>query len=83
MIEADELTKCYDKMAAIRDVSFTVEKGAIVGFLGPNSAGKTDAADLDRLPAAQQRDGLSNLYPKKKLKISQDHTVCTWHDGGP
>ncbi len=41
MIEADKLTKYYDKFTAIRDVSFKVEKGEIVGFLGPNGAGKT------------------------------------------
>jgi ABC-2 type transport system ATP-binding protein len=41
MIEADKLTKYYDKHTAIRDVSFKVEKGEIVGFLGPNGAGKT------------------------------------------
>lgn len=37
MIEADKLTKYYDKFTAIRDVSFKVEKGEIVGFLGPNA----------------------------------------------
>ncbi len=41
MIEADKLTKYYDKFTAIRDISFKVEKGEIVGFLGPNGAGKT------------------------------------------
>jgi ABC-2 type transport system ATP-binding protein len=41
VIEVDRLTKHYGPVAAIRDVSFSVEKGAIVGFLGPNGAGKT------------------------------------------
>jgi len=41
MIEVDRLTKYYGPTAAIRDVSFSVEKGQIVGFLGPNGAGKT------------------------------------------
>ncbi|MBI3780446.1 MAG: ATP-binding cassette domain-containing protein [candidate division NC10 bacterium] len=41
MIEAEKLTKYFQKVAAIEDVSFTVEKGEIVGFLGPNGAGKT------------------------------------------
>src|SRR5262249_15931137 len=40
MIEVDRLTKFYGPVAAIRDVSFTVPKGALVGFLGPNGAGK-------------------------------------------
>jgi len=41
MIEVDHLTKHYGPTPAIQDVSFSVEKGQIVGFLGPNGAGKT------------------------------------------
>lgn len=41
MIEAEGLTKFYGPLAAIRDVSFRVEPGEIIGFLGPNAAGKT------------------------------------------
>jgi ABC-2 type transport system ATP-binding protein len=41
MIQADGLTKYYGDKPAIRDVSFSVEKGEILGFLGPNAAGKT------------------------------------------
>jgi ABC-2 type transport system ATP-binding protein len=41
MIEVDNLTKVYNSTKAIDNVSFTVEKGTILGFLGPNGAGKT------------------------------------------
>ena len=41
MIEVDRLTKRYGPVPAIQDVSFSVEKGQVVGFLGPNGAGKT------------------------------------------
>jgi ABC-2 type transport system ATP-binding protein len=41
MIQVDHLTKHYGPVAAIQDVSFSVERGEIVGFLGPNGAGKT------------------------------------------
>jgi len=41
MIEVENLTKYYGNLAAIRDVSFTVQEGEILGFLGPNAAGKT------------------------------------------
>lgn len=35
------VTKSYDKQQALTDVSFTLNKGEIVGFLGPNGAGKS------------------------------------------
>ncbi|MBS1271401.1 MAG: putative ABC transporter ATP-binding protein YxlF [Candidatus Marinimicrobia bacterium] len=41
MIEVQNVTKRYGQTLAVDDVSFTVEKGEIVGFLGPNAAGKT------------------------------------------
>ena len=41
MIEVEHLTKSYGTARAVNDISFTVEKGEILGFLGPNGAGKT------------------------------------------
>lgn len=41
MIEAQGLSKYFGPVHAIEDVSFTVAKGEILGFLGPNAAGKT------------------------------------------
>ena len=41
MIRIENLTKFYGKHLAVDDISFNVEKGEIVGFLGPNAAGKT------------------------------------------
>ncbi|MCX7917713.1 MAG: ATP-binding cassette domain-containing protein, partial [bacterium] len=41
MVEAKNLTKFYGKTKAIENISFTIEKGEIVGLLGPNAAGKT------------------------------------------
>lgn len=41
MIEVERLTKTYGDARGIEDITFTVEKGEILGFLGPNGAGKT------------------------------------------
>ena len=41
VIELQGLTKRFGNLTAVSDVSFTVERGSVVGFLGPNGAGKT------------------------------------------
>jgi ABC-2 type transport system ATP-binding protein len=41
MIEVRDLTKRFGTVEAVTGVSFTVQRGEIVGFLGPNGAGKT------------------------------------------
>ncbi len=41
MIQVEGLTKRYARTVAVDNISFSVEKGKIVGFLGPNGAGKT------------------------------------------
>ncbi len=41
MIELKNVTKKYGDFTAVNDVSFKIEKGEIVGFLGQNGAGKT------------------------------------------
>jgi ABC-2 type transport system ATP-binding protein len=41
MIEVEGLSKVYGLQTAIENVTFSVEKGEILGFLGPNGAGKT------------------------------------------
>src|SRR6201993_2183687 len=41
MIKVEGLTKRYANHVAVDNISFSVERGQIVGFLGPNGAGKT------------------------------------------
>jgi ABC-2 type transport system ATP-binding protein len=40
-IEARGLTKRFGDVLAVENVTFTVQRGGVVGFLGPNGAGKT------------------------------------------
>ncbi|WP_297801746.1 ATP-binding cassette domain-containing protein [uncultured Brevundimonas sp.] len=41
VLELTNVSKNYGSFQAVRNLSFSVEKGAICGFLGPNGAGKT------------------------------------------
>ena len=46
MIEISHLYKNYGKRPCLKDISFTVNKGEILGFLGPNGAGKTTTMSI-------------------------------------
>ena len=41
MIVVDKVSKFYGERAAVRDVSFSIDRGEVVGLLGLNGAGKT------------------------------------------
>ena len=41
MISVKNLTKSFGRTVAVNDISFEVDRGEVLGFLGPNAAGKT------------------------------------------
>ena len=46
MIEANGLTKNYGEKRAVDNLSFTIQPGAVTGFLGPNGSGKSTTMRL-------------------------------------
>jgi ABC-2 type transport system ATP-binding protein len=46
IIKVENLTKRFDGINAVNDISFEVEEGTIFGFLGPNGAGKTTTISI-------------------------------------
>jgi ABC-2 type transport system ATP-binding protein len=46
VVEVENLVKRYDKVEALRGVSFDVREGEVFGLLGPNGAGKTSTVEI-------------------------------------
>src|SRR6266446_6094660 len=46
MLEVRALTKRYRGLLAVDNVSFTVNRGEVVGYLGPNGSGKSTTVNM-------------------------------------
>ena len=46
LLEVRDLIKSYDKVQAVRGVSFGLREGICFGLLGPNGAGKTTTLEM-------------------------------------
>jgi ABC-2 type transport system ATP-binding protein len=57
VIEVEHLTKRYGPVTAVDDISFTVQKGEVLGLLGKNGAGKTTTMRIltGYMPASEGR----------------------------
>lgn len=46
LVDVQNLRKEYGPLVAVRDVSFSIEPGQVVGLIGPNGAGKTTLLNM-------------------------------------
>lgn len=68
MLRIEHLSKSFDTLKAVDDISFEVQKGEIFGFLGPNGAGKTTTISM-----------ISNLLKPDSGKIFIDSLDINTH----
>jgi ABC-2 type transport system ATP-binding protein len=67
IIEVLNVSKGFDGRAILKDVSFTVNEGSIIGLLGPNGAGKTTIIRLLNgvISASSGQMTVMGFYPQK------------------
>lgn len=63
IVEVKHLTKKFGSSIAVDDISFSVEKGTIVGLLGPNGAGKSTTINMIT-GLLKKTSGEINLFDK-------------------
>lgn len=75
MIKVENLSKAFGPKLAVNNVSFSVERGEVLGFLGPNGAGKSTSMRMITgfIPPSAGKitigghDMLTNPIPAKRL----------------
>ena len=82
VIALESVSKRYGSRTVVHDLSFTVERGEIVGFLGPNGAGKTTtmrmiagvtAASEGRVTVAGYDMATENARAARKIGYAPEH----------
>ena len=72
LIETRHLTKDFGSVRAVDDLSFAIEEGKIVGFLGPNGSGKTTTL-RSLLGLVTPTDGDARIRGVAYSEISDPH----------
>src|SRR6201746_2376714 len=73
-IEFTNVTKRFGAVAAVSDLSFTVEPGQITGFLGPNGAGKTTTLRM-LLGLVAPTSGIATIGERLYVDLSEPTRV--------
>ena len=75
VIQVNNLSKIYDAIKAVDDVSFKVKNGEIFGFLGPNGAGKTTTikAILGLIQVNSGEISINGISIKNNEKLVKKH----------
>jgi ABC-2 type transport system ATP-binding protein len=73
MLVAKNLVRSFGNVRAVKDVSFTVEAGEVVGFLGTNGAGKTTSIKMlaGVLRADQGQISICEIDPVREPKLAR------------
>ncbi len=74
MLEGVNISKFFGGLAALKNVSFSLSKGEIVGLIGPNGAGKTTLFNI--ITGFTTPSSGTILFKGKKLNGLKPHEIC-------
>ena len=85
ILECRNLTKCYDNKIALNKINLSLERGKIIGLLGPNGSGKTTLIKLLNgllVPTEGSifvRRSYSGIETKKIVSYLPERTYLSMH----
>ena len=74
LLEVSKLTRHFGGLAAVDNLSFSIDEGQIVGLIGPNGAGKTTAFNLLSGFIVPTSGGVT--FNGKRLNGLKPHQIC-------
>ncbi len=74
MLDITSLTKQFGGLTAVNNVSFSIQKGEILGLIGPNGAGKTTLINL--ISGLSQPTSGQILYDGRDITHDPAHKLC-------
>jgi branched-chain amino acid transport system ATP-binding protein len=74
LLEIDGLTKYFGGLGAVRDVSFRVDQGEVLGIMGPNGAGKTTVFNL--ISGVYRPTSGSVKFRENEITGFPPHKIC-------
>jgi branched-chain amino acid transport system ATP-binding protein len=74
LLEVDHIGKSFRGLAAVKDLSFSIGKGEILGLIGPNGAGKTTAFNI--IAGVYKPDAGEVRFEGKKISNNKPHRVA-------
>jgi branched-chain amino acid transport system ATP-binding protein len=74
VLSVDRVTKRFGGLVAVKDMTFEVQAGEVVGLMGPNGAGKTTLLNL--IAGVYRPDSGRVLFQGKDITRCAPHKIC-------